>query len=103
LVSGSPSAGILGKLYSLQNIPTYNDIDIVGLAFGAIANFKKTPFFENLIRNKLVTRNMFSFHLTRATSAGAELVLSGTNAEHYSGAIEYTPVTSATYVSILFI
>jgi len=79
LLEGGPSSGILG------------------LAFTAIATSGKTTFFENLIQSKTVTENMFSFHLTRGTSTGAELVLGGTDTKHYSGSIAYTPVTSATY------
>lgn len=75
------------------------DIFDQGLAFTAIASSGKTGFFENLISNKAVDSNMFSFHLTRGTSTGAELVLGGVDSNQYTGDIHYTPVTSATYVS----
>lgn len=71
----------------------------VGLAFSSIASSGKPGVFDTLITEKAVDSNMFSFHLTRGTSTGAELTLGGTDSSKYTGSIAYTPVTSATYVS----
>ncbi|KAK6974365.1 acid protease [Favolaschia claudopus] len=65
---------------------------ILGLAFPAISNLGKNPFFNTAANAGAVAANQFSFYLA---STGSELYLGGANKAHYTGAIEYNSVDSS--------
>ncbi|KAF7343255.1 Acid protease [Mycena venus] len=66
---------------------------ILGLAFPAISNLNKNPFFVNANADGAVDANQFSFYLA---SSGSELYLGGTNEDLYTGKIEFNSVDSST-------
>uniref|UniRef100_A0A8C3XT15 Cathepsin D n=1 Tax=Chelydra serpentina TaxID=8475 RepID=A0A8C3XT15_CHESE len=72
---------------------------IMGMAFPKISVDKVTPFFDNVIRQKLVEKNIFSFYLNRDPSAqpGGELLLGGTDPKYYSGDFSWVNVTRKAY------
>ncbi|KAJ7752532.1 acid protease [Mycena olivaceomarginata] len=65
---------------------------ILGLAFPAISNLNKNPFFVNANHDGDVDANQFAFYLA---SSGSELYLGGTNSDLYTGEIEYNAVDSS--------
>jgi len=72
---------------------------ILGLAFQSISVNNIPPVFYGMMSQGLVTNPLFSFWLSRDSSAtvGGELTLGGTNPAHYTGAITYVPLTNETY------
>ncbi|KAJ7701588.1 acid protease [Mycena rosella] len=66
---------------------------ILGLAFPAISNLNKNPFFNTASKDGTVDANQFGFFLA---SNNSELYLGGTNANKFSGNIEYHTVNKST-------
>jgi phytepsin len=72
---------------------------ILGLAFSSISVDSVTPVFYNMMSQSLVPAPLFGVWLNRAgtTAAGGELDLGGIDASHYTGSINYVPLTNETY------
>ena len=70
---------------------------ILGLAFPILSVNKVPTVFENMASQGLVDKNLFSFYLGTESGAKGELLLGGIDENHYSGDINYVPLSSATY------
>uniref|UniRef100_A0A8C2YFT5 Cathepsin D n=1 Tax=Coturnix japonica TaxID=93934 RepID=A0A8C2YFT5_COTJA len=72
---------------------------ILGMAFPRISVDKVTPFFDNVMQQKLIEKNIFSFYLNRDPTAqpGGELLLGGTDPKYYSGDFSWVNVTRKAY------
>ncbi|KAM9556140.1 cathepsin D [Guaruba guarouba] len=72
---------------------------ILGMAFPRISVDKVTPFFDNIMEQKLIEKNIFSFYLNRDPTAqpGGELLLGGTDPKYYSGDFSWVNVTRKAY------
>jgi cathepsin D len=72
---------------------------ILGFAYDTISVNHVTPVWYNIMAQKLVSKNIFSFWLSKdpAGQSGGELVLGDVDASHYTGSFSYVPVTSKTY------
>jgi len=74
---------------------------ILGLAFDSISVDHVTPVWYNLVAQNLVTSPVFAFWLNRDPNApngqGGELILGGTDPNHYTGGFTYTKITNQTY------
>lgn len=57
------------------------------------------PVFDNLMQQKLVEKNVFSFYLNRdpAAQPGGELMLGGVDPKYYQGSLSYLNVTRKAY------
>ncbi|XP_066043812.1 cathepsin D [Chamaea fasciata] len=75
---------------------------ILGLAFPRISVKGAEPFFDNVMRQKLVEKNVFSFYLNRdpAGVPGGEMVLGGTDPKYYKGDFSWFNVTRKAYWQI---
>jgi len=80
---------------------------ILGLGFDTISVDKVTPVFYNMMEQKLIEKNMFSFWLNRtsnedgsASVVGGELVFGGSDPKHFVGEHTYAPVTREGYWQI---
>ncbi|NWU17238.1 CATD protein, partial [Cephalopterus ornatus] len=75
---------------------------ILGMAFPRISVDQVTPFFDNIMQQKLIEKNMFSFYLNRDPSAqpGGELLLGGTDPKYYTGEFKWLNVTRKAYWQI---
>ncbi|NXM29624.1 CATD protein, partial [Oxyruncus cristatus] len=75
---------------------------ILGMAFPRISVDQVTPFFDNIMQQKLIEKNMFSFYLNRDPSAqpGGELLLGGTDPKYYTGEFRWMNVTRKAYWQI---
>ncbi|KAL2303506.1 hypothetical protein Nmel_008776 [Mimus melanotis] len=75
---------------------------ILGLAFPKISVEGAEPFFDNVMKQKLVDKNMFSFYLNRDPSGvpGGEMVLGGTDPKYYKGEFSWFNVTRKAYWQI---
>jgi len=72
---------------------------ILGLAFQSISVDNVTPVFYNLVNQNLASP-LFGVWLSRqanSSAVGGELDLGGIDPNHYTGAINYVPLTNQTY------
>uniref|UniRef100_A0A8C9J718 Peptidase A1 domain-containing protein n=1 Tax=Panthera tigris altaica TaxID=74533 RepID=A0A8C9J718_PANTA len=72
---------------------------ILGMAYPRISVDDVLPVFDNLMKQKLVEKNIFSFYLNRDPNAqpGGELMLGGTDSKYYQGSLSYLNVTRKAY------
>jgi len=70
---------------------------ILGLAFPILSVNKVPTVFENMASQGLVDKNLFSFYLGTESGQKGELLLGGIDENHYTGDIDYVPLSSATY------
>jgi cathepsin D len=73
---------------------------LFGLAFQSIAVDNVTPVFRDMMDQGLVAAPLFSFWLSSTPNIfghGGELMLGGIDDSHYTGNINYIPITSDTY------
>jgi len=81
---------------------------IFGLGYDRISVKGVVPPFYNMVNKKLLDEPMFSFWLNKAgkgsdgggAEEGGELVLGGTDSDHYSGDIHWSPITRKGYWEI---
>lgn len=75
---------------------------ILGMAYPRIAVDGVAPVFDNIMSQKKVEQNVFSFYLNRNpdTEPGGELLLGGTDPEYYTGDFNYVNVTRQAYWQI---
>lgn len=73
---------------------------IFGLAYDTLAVDKVVPPFYDMVNRKLVQEPIFSFRVGPSESDGGEVVFGGIDPAHYTGDIEYFPVTKKGYWQI---
>ncbi|KAL4622721.1 cathepsin D-like [Arapaima gigas] len=75
---------------------------ILGMAYPRIAVDGVPPVFDNIMSQKKVEKNVFSFYLNRnpETQPGGELLLGGTDPKYYTGDFFYMNVTKQAYWQI---
>lgn len=75
---------------------------ILGLAYPQISVKQVEPFFDNIMKQRLVSKNVFSFYLNRDPSGipGGELLLGGTDPKYYKGKLTWYNVTRKAYWQI---
>lgn len=75
---------------------------VLGMAYPSISVSKVPPVFDTVMAAKLLPQNIFSFYISRDTKAavGGELMLGGTDPQHYTGDLHYVNVTRKAYWQI---
>lgn len=75
---------------------------ILGLAYDKISVKNVKPVFDNVIEQKLVDQNVFSFYLNRDPGAtpGGELLFGGIDPQYYTGELNWVNVTRKAYWQI---
>ncbi|XP_072348479.1 cathepsin D-like [Scyliorhinus torazame] len=75
---------------------------ILGLGYPTISVDGVLPVFDNMIKQKQLEKNIFSFYLNRnvSTQPGGELLLGGVDPKYYTGDFHYVNVTRQAYWQI---
>ena len=73
---------------------------ILGLCYPSLAAEGSTPLFDNIIDQKLLPHNEFSFYMNRVPGGFGALLFGGVDDQYYTGNFTYIPVTSRTYWEI---
>uniref|UniRef100_A0A8D2J6A0 cathepsin E n=1 Tax=Varanus komodoensis TaxID=61221 RepID=A0A8D2J6A0_VARKO len=75
---------------------------ILGLAYPALAVDGVTPVFDNMMAQNLVELPLFSVYMNRNpdSSVGGELIFGGYDHSHFSGNLNWIPVTKQGYWQI---
>ncbi|KAF7238722.1 Cathepsin D [Varanus komodoensis] len=77
---------------------------IMGLGYPSISVNNITPPFDNMMKQKLLPKNVFSFHLCNTDNItennGGEVVFGGINHDAYEGQLHYIPVSRKAYWQI---
>ncbi|XP_062918985.1 cathepsin D-like [Mobula hypostoma] len=75
---------------------------ILGMAYPKISVDGVLPVFDNMIKQKLLEKDVFSFYLNRNTTTqpGGELLLGGTDPKYYTGSFHYLNITRQAYWQI---
>jgi len=82
----------LGAAYSMGKFD-----GILGMAFPSISVDEMPPVFVNALTQNLFSAPVFGFYLSSSDTAAGEMTLGGIDANHYTGALSYVPLTSETY------
>uniref|UniRef100_A0A3Q2PN59 Cathepsin D n=1 Tax=Fundulus heteroclitus TaxID=8078 RepID=A0A3Q2PN59_FUNHE len=75
---------------------------ILGMAYPRISVDGVAPVFDNIMSQKKVEQNVFSFYLNRNpdTEPGGELLLGGTDPKYYTGDFHYVNISRQAYWQI---
>ncbi len=67
-----------------------------------MAAYNMNPLFDNLMKQKKLTRNIFSFYLNKnADKMESKLVIGGVDSSLYEGRIKYNKVVDQYYWTII--
>lgn len=73
---------------------------ILGLGYPSLAVGGVTPVFDNMMAQNLVDLPMFSVYMSSAPQGGSELTFGGYDPSHFSGSLNWIPVTKQGYWQI---
>ena len=79
---------------------------IMGMAYTSISVDGVTPVFQNLVQQKAVAEAVFAFYLSNEVSPPlpplfkGELIIGGIDQNHYTGTLDYVPVSTEGYWEI---
>ncbi|GCC30267.1 cathepsin D-like [Chiloscyllium punctatum] len=75
---------------------------ILGMGYPTISIDGVLPVFDNMMKQKQLEKNIFSFYLNRnvSTQPGGELLLGGVDSKYYTGDFHYLNVTRQAYWQI---
>ncbi|XP_075404153.1 pregnancy-associated glycoprotein-like [Tenrec ecaudatus] len=67
---------------------------VLGLAFPTLATSGSTPFFDNLLKQGVISQGVFAFYLTGSQDEkGSVVMFGGVDSSYYKGELHWIPVT----------
>jgi hypothetical protein len=82
----------LGLAYALGKFD-----GILGMAYQSIAVGGVMPVFQTMLKEGVIDQPIFGVYLSNDDQTPGELDIGGTDSAHYTGSLQYVPVTSQTY------
>jgi len=73
---------------------------ILGLAFPSMSAHGVLPFFDNIVRQKVLKNNEFAFYFSLDSPTANAILWGGVDPAFYTGSIEYFPVVEPFYWSV---
>ncbi|XP_051891104.1 pepsin A-like [Pristis pectinata] len=74
---------------------------ILGMGYPSLAAAGATTVFQNMMSQNLIPESLFSVYLSRTTGAtGSEIIFGGVDSSHFTGPINWVPVTHEAYWQI---
>ncbi|XP_049419610.1 pepsin A-like [Epinephelus fuscoguttatus] len=73
---------------------------ILGLAYPRLSASGATPVFDNMMKQGLVSQDLFSVYLSSNSNSGSVVTFGGIDPNHYSGSITWIPLSSELYWQI---
>jgi hypothetical protein len=70
---------------------------ILGMAFETISVDGLPPVFRLMLNQGLIKQPLFAFYLPSTSGAMGELIIGDTDSSHYSGELQYVPLSAETY------
>jgi cathepsin D len=70
---------------------------ILGLSYPALSAADYTPVFDNIISQRLIQPNMFSFYYSQLPKQSSAIILGHPNPKLYSGSMRFVEVAKAFY------
>ncbi|KAG9039170.1 hypothetical protein FS837_001031 [Tulasnella sp. UAMH 9824] len=68
---------------------------LMGMAFPSLSKSQSNPFFFNLVQEKALSSNLFSFYLARGDNTGSELCIGCTDSSKYTGDVNFYPLDTS--------
>ncbi|KAF7653464.1 hypothetical protein LDENG_00082440 [Lucifuga dentata] len=73
---------------------------ILGLAYPRLSASGATPVFDNMMREDLVSQDVFSVYLSSNSQTGSVVTFGGVDPNHYYGSITWIPLSNELYWQI---
>lgn len=73
---------------------------LIGMAFGTIAQSRRSTFFESLIAQRKVPAPLFSVHLSRHQESGSSVCIGCVDSSRTTGPVTWLPVVSRSYWTV---
>ncbi|KAH8997791.1 acid protease [Lactarius hatsudake] len=67
---------------------------LLGMGYESLSSYGASPVFQSLVSQGQVSTPVFSFYFAES---GSELLIGGTNQNHFTGSFTYMPVTTQGY------
>ncbi|CAL8304557.1 unnamed protein product [Lota lota] len=98
-------AAVLNQIFGLSQSEApfmqYMKADgILGLAYPRLSASGATPVFDNMMKQGLVTQDMFSVYLSKNSAQGSVVTFGGVDPNHYYGSISWIPLSNELYWQI---
>ncbi|KAG7472594.1 hypothetical protein MATL_G00110440 [Megalops atlanticus] len=79
----------------------YSPFDgIMGLSYPTISASSATPVFDNMMKQGLVSQDLFSIYLTRNGASGSVVTFGGYDSNYFTGQVNWVPITYEGYWQI---
>uniref|UniRef100_A0A673APV7 pepsin A n=1 Tax=Sphaeramia orbicularis TaxID=375764 RepID=A0A673APV7_9TELE len=73
---------------------------ILGLAYPRLSASRATPVFDNMMKQSLVSQDLFSVYLSSSSEQGSVVTFGGVDPSHFSGSISWIPLSHELYWQI---
>jgi hypothetical protein len=97
LAAYNQSIGVADHYSTRLSKANYETDGLLGLAFKSLSDFNGEPFFDNLVKQRKLSEQVFALNLKPGRG---ELTLGGLNSAAFTGKPTYTPVIKAAWWTV---